>query len=115
MSNSLFILEQKVRYSSLGREGNTDLLEFSIIKTETLGSYVLVHVNFPSRLINKDKIILIKGKNAMDIMNLTELDPHFRELDNYYGLNIMARFHPSESGWDMGMKMMRMLNDASFS
>lgn len=53
-----------------------------------------------------NKIIVWRGMTAYQVNNLPSIDPHFTE-DN----NIVARFVPTEEGWEMASKFASSLDD----
>ena len=97
-------------FTSPAKSGNPDPQNFKIIKTMTIGDNTLAFINFPDCMnCDGNKILLIGGITAKELRELKKIDPHFSE--DIIEPFVIARFHPSESGWDYGIHMMKWLKD----
>lgn len=78
---------------------NPDL--FTIQKKKKLGVYHLLWVHYAGCTnYEGNKILLFKSDRDIDWGSIHCLDPHFN--DNSEDFKLLARFVPTEEGWNMG-------------
>lgn len=95
-----------VHYPNERGEGQADPFHFTVKETVTSGPYTLAKVHYPDSVNYEGMKILLLRTPAGGISKLKGLDPHFLQ-DKNNGL--LARFEPTESGWLMGMMVLRSL------
>lgn len=92
-------------YQSINQTGNPNPKRFKIKRTKTKGKNCLILINFPDCLnCEGNKILLIKGMTGKEVKKLAEIDPHFD--DSTKEPFIIARFHPSKTGWELGINIL---------
>ncbi len=79
-------------------------MEFEITKISERDHYILVEIRYPNcGHLDGWKTILFETDLSMEeVKKLPELDPHFTFDDD--DPRVVARFHPSSEGWDMGLR-----------
>lgn len=84
---------------------NPNPKNFKFIAVEEYNGYLLAKINYPdAKNFEGNKILLYKGVTLITLVNSKELDPHFS--DKKGSLSPIARFAPTEDGWNMGLKLM---------
>lgn len=92
-------------YDTPGVLPNPNPLRFSIKTGLMYGNYTLVKVNYPDCTnYEGNKILLYKGVDLKTLKKQKYLDPHFSNNENFF--SPIARFEPTEFGWDCGCKLM---------
>lgn len=85
----------------IGMGTKPDPFKFTIIKKEVIGNYTLVLANYNGcTTFGGNKLILVKGIRE----EFTTFDPHFLE-----GHFVLARFEPTDYGWEMAKKFAQSL------
>lgn len=88
---------------------NPDPRSFKIIRTEELGNFTLVELqyigctNYEGR-----KIMLLAGIGSIGLLALDYIDPHFGE-EGSQPFQLLARFVPTNCGWVLGQTLMKRL------
>jgi len=83
----------------LKKDLNPDPKRFKIIRQEHFYPYTLLWVNYPNCTnFEGNKILVFRGDPSY-ITDVVFLDPHFAE-----GKRLIARFVPTDEGWDMARK-----------
>lgn len=81
-----------------------DPMVFKILRIREGNGKTLLMVNYPNCInFHGSKILLVDAPLSI-IKGLKELDPHF--LEEGSKAPILARFRPTEEGWEMGVKML---------
>jgi len=108
VSDQVKKLEQKVR--ELEGLPNPNPRNFRIGVFESQGPYMAVRVKYPDcKNYEGDKILAFKGLNINKLMNARFIDPHF--CDSGKHPSPIARFEPTNEGWRMARKFIRMLDE----
>lgn len=88
-----------------------DPKNYSIIKHEELGKYLLIMINYPDcSNYEGNKILLFKGIKLKDLKKQKMIDPHFSDNDKYW--SPVARFEPTELGWNMALQLIATLRSS---
>lgn len=75
--------------------------DFTLGRVTTIRDYVVAMVKYPHCTnFEGNKIIVWKGVALKDVREMSVIDPHFIE-----GKNIVARFIPTDEGWQMAVSM----------
>jgi hypothetical protein len=83
---------------------NPDPKRFKVIKNAKLGNYLIMVVNYPNcKNYEGNKIMLYKDVTYQELMKQKSLDPHFSENKKFH--SPVARFEPTENGWNMAIIM----------
>ncbi len=83
---------------------NPDPKNFEIVRSERHGSFLLVEVIYPDCTNYEGrKILLYEGVTLERLMDQGSIDPHFSENPNF--ASPIARFVPTEEGWDMARQV----------
>lgn len=70
--------------------------------------HTIIWINYPNcKNYEGDKIILFKNTTFQQIEALTEIDPHFTELDT---IKPFARFEPTKEGWKIVQLLLNHIN-----
>lgn len=84
--------------------GDPNPKNFDIIRSQRYGRNVLLEVVYPDATnYEGKKIMILEDFRYGGFTHITELDPHFKE-----GGNVVARFEPTERGWQMGLIMLEL-------
>lgn len=78
---------------------NPNPVKFKIVRNEYLSPFTLLWVNYPNCVNYEGNKILVFRGDPDFIVNVSFLDPHFAE-----GKRLIARFVPTEDGWDMARR-----------
>ncbi len=83
---------------------NPDPANYKIEKAREIGKYLLIEIKYPD-CVNYEgsKILLYRDVTLIDLVNQKYIDPHFFENTKY--ASPIARFVPTQEGWDMGLKL----------
>jgi len=88
---------------------NPDPHNFTIIKTEQIGYVLVVKIKYPDCTNYEGNKILVYKCTLDELMNQTELDPHF--CDDTSHIYPYARFKPTAYGWDLAIRTAKMINN----
>ena len=88
---------------------NPNPARFVILRTEQVGRSVVAEVRYPD-CINYEgrKVLVYADMDASALRSRTTIDPHFAQ----YG-GPLARFEPTQRGWDLAVEVARMSNARS--
>lgn len=79
---------------------------FRILASFQFGNYLLLSIEYPDCTNYEGKKILVyKDCDITDLMKQWSIDPHFSENKAYH--SPVARFVPSEEGWQMAQKFIQ--------
>lgn len=81
---------------------NPDPHNFNIEKFEQVGKYAVIRVKYPDCTNYEGRKILVFESTVEEVLKQKVLDPHFCD-DGH--LSPIARFEPTEKGWDLAKKM----------
>lgn len=90
------------------RDGNPNKYRYDILKTQTIGQVVVVEIHYLDCFSWSGRKICVYD-NAQKFQDLHQkdcIDPHF--LENNY--SPVARFEPTQRGWQMAIKLANALN-----
>jgi hypothetical protein len=80
---------------------NPNPANFSILKFEMVGEFLILFVRYPDCTnFEGRKILVFEDISADDLFDQKRLDPHFCE----ECFSPIARFVPTQHGWDLAMK-----------
>lgn len=84
---------------------------FKILNYAEIGNYLLVKLRYPDCTNYEGlKICLFENVGYLVLLGSNSLDPHFSPTND---ITPIARFEPTEEGWNMGLKLARQLNKES--
>jgi len=80
--------------------GNPDPRKYTIDRMEMVGGFLIMAITYPD-CVNYEgkKILLFRGVTIDELLSQGRIDPHFS--DNPCLHSPVARFEPTEEGWDM--------------
>jgi len=85
---------------------NPNPRDFKLIKAYFVNGYLLVMVKYNGCTnYEGNKILMYKGISVNDVLSAKKLDPHFCEDCE---VSPMARFEPTDEGWDMALRFIRL-------
>ena len=85
-----------VRHPSQAQVRAPDLSAFRILRTETVGNYLLAEVQFRDWTNYQGrKLLMYRGLTETELRSRKAIDPHFEELRTAP----VARFRPTAEGW----------------
>lgn len=94
------------------RDSSPDPKVFKIIKKESIGKYLLLFVHYPNcKNFEGNKILVYCNVSPLDLLEQGELDPHFSDKEKY--IAPIARFVPTDSGWQMAQRFVQAEDNAS--
>lgn len=103
--------DEFARFGSKSSLPNPNPHNFKLVKGFFLGDYTLILVNYPDCTnYEGNKVLLFKGVDITTLKNLKVLDPHFSQNTNH--ISPIARFEPTQFGWDLGVSLMIKLNNS---
>lgn len=101
---------EKIIQNSVGvkKLPNPDPMNWILNKSEEIGNYLIVDITYPD-CVNYEgrKIMLYEGVTVKKLKAQKSLDPHFSSNKKFY--SPIARFEPTEYGWEMAEKLAGML------
>lgn len=79
--------------------GNPNPSRYKILKEETVGSFLIVDIQYEDcKNYEGRKILVFKDVTFIDLVNQKLIDPHFCDNDKF--ISPVARFEPTERGWE---------------
>ncbi len=88
--------------------GNPDPFKFSVIATTEIGEYLIAKIKYPDcKNYEGTKILVYRNVKAGQLRNFNHIDPHFSNNPNFQ--SPIARFIPTEDGWNMARRFCEML------
>jgi hypothetical protein len=88
---------------------NPDPSNYEIMASVQSDTYLLILIRYPDcKNYEGRKVLLYKGATVAKLKAQKLIDPHFS--DNPKFLSPLARFAPTEEGWEAGMTLMRVLS-----
>lgn len=103
--------DEKIRYleRKLAKLPNPNPRNFRIQRFVASGNYLVVLINYPDCTnYEGNKIMIFEGIDGSQLEKLDFIDPHFCCGDH---LSPIARFEPTDRGWDMACKLMKDLSN----
>lgn len=90
---------------------NPNPLNYKIVKyAEFYGHYLLVKINYPDCKNHEgNKILLFENCSMDELLKQKKIDPHFS--DNKKLHSPIARFEPTNKGWDMAVVLIKSLSN----
>lgn len=87
---------------------------FTIINWHQNGNFLILLVNYPDCTnYEGNKILLYKGCYMEDLIGQGSIDPHFS--NNPKKISPIARFVPTQAGWDMAVKLIETFKNGQIS
>lgn len=76
------------------------------------GDYLIILINYPDCTnYEGNKVLVYKNVHLRDLINQGSIDPHFS--NNKSKHSPIARFVPTEDGWNMAMQLVSLLNKST--
>lgn len=93
--------------------GNPDPSNYQLVRAEEgLGKYLIVMIKYPDcKNYEGNKILVFKDVTLIELVNQKLIDPHFFPGDDKRKSPI-ARFVPTEEGWQMALVFVKALWEA---
>lgn len=88
-------------------KGNPVPTNYTILRTEQIGKYLIAEILYPDCQNYEGKKICVFATTIKKLVNATSIDPHFQEKNP---LSPIARFEPTNRGWKAAMIMVIGLN-----
>ena len=89
--------------------GNPDPSHYQLVKAEEQPGYLIVMIRYPNCTnYEGNKILVFKDLTLIQLVNQKLIDPHFFPNDAKFKSPI-ARFVPTQEGWDMAVAFIKML------
>lgn len=82
---------------------------WKILKYLEIGDYLIISLNYEDCSNYEGNKILVFKSTLKKITHQKYIDPHFSDNKKY--IHPIARFIPTEEGWDMAVKLVNNLND----
>jgi hypothetical protein len=90
---------------------NPDPMNYKIEEAAIVGQYLVLRVHYPDCTNYEGrKVMVFKGVTLVDIVNQRHLDPHFCNVKGV--ISPIARFLPTQEGWELARSFARMLDQA---
>ena len=91
------------------RSGNPVPTRFAVLRSQRVGSALVVDVRYPDCLNFEGRKVLVyeDAEAAARQLATGKADPHFAEV----GVSPVARFRPTAAGWDMAVSFARTLKE----
>lgn len=90
--------------------GNPDPDNYQIVKAEEHGKWLIVQIRYPDCTnFEGNKILVFKDTTLIQLVNQKVIDPHFFNDKKFK--SPVARFVPTEEGWDMARVLVGAMNE----
>lgn len=77
-------------------------------KIEKIDNFLLIRLSYPNcKNYEGNKILLFKNTSLEALLNQKRIDPHF--IKDKYIISPIARFVPTEEGWNMAIQLINVL------
>jgi hypothetical protein len=87
---------------------NPDPYNWILNNSLKIGRFLLIHITYPDCTnYEGKKIMLYKNVTLQELEGQKTIDPHFSSNKKFH--SPIARFEPTNKGWEMGKKMMEVL------
>jgi len=87
---------------------NPDPKNYEVIEAKQEGIYLLVKIRYPDCTNYEGmKILLYEDTTLPKLLRQKYIDPHFSQNDKFK--SPIARFEPTDKGWDLGIMLMTQL------
>lgn len=86
-----------------------DPSKYEIVKHLQMGKYLIVMINYPNCInYEGNKIMVYEDCTLKELKKNVYIDPHFFENKKFH--SPIARFVPTDNGWEMAENLCKMLN-----
>lgn len=83
---------------------NPNPYRYTILKSDSVGIFTIIKIKYDGCTnYEGEKILVYRSATVMDLLNQNSIDPHFCENSEY--ISPIARFVPTEEGWQMAKKL----------
>jgi len=105
---TVFVEKIKIKKST---GGNPDPKNWKIIRSEEIGTHLIVMMQYPDCTnYEGKKILLYENTTLIGLLGQKLIDPHFFPNSNDFKYKSpIARFEPTDRGWEMARKLVRLL------
>ena len=105
------LIGSSCNYGSVTEPKNPDPSKFNILRIEKIGRSCLVEIQYEGCTNYEGRKILAFYKcSRVTIKALVKIDPHFCDDEH---LSPVARFEPTEAGWEMGKVFLKLIEQAN--
>lgn len=80
---------------------------YKIKRAEEIGKYLVVEINYPDCTNYEGNKIIVYKTTLDKLLKQEKIDPHFSDNNKY--IQPIARFVPTEDGWEMARKFIVMV------
>lgn len=92
--------------------GNPDPFNYKIVQAKEAGRFLILKINYPDCTnYEGNKILVFRDLTLIDLVNQRIIDPHFFADSKL--VSPIARFVPTDEGWDMAVKLTEVLDAES--
>lgn len=84
---------------------------YLIVDSKTIKDYLLLKIKYHDCTSYEGKKVLLFKCSLKDLLKQKSIDPHFSDNKDY--ISPIARFEPTEQGWENGIKLAKILNHES--
>jgi hypothetical protein len=90
--------------------GNPDPTDYKLIFATDIGNILVMKINYPNCTnFEGNKILVFKDISLIGLINQKFIDPHFNNSKEIK--SPIARFEPTEEGWDNALKFAELIKD----
>src|ERR1700677_5117664 len=109
----LYFGRSRSSYSSPPPEtNNPDPTNYTIEKIESIGTYLILMVQYPDcKNFEGKKILIYKDTPPTFFIKQKSIDPHFSDNKKFH--SPIARFIPTRNGWKMALLFVKMMSGNS--
>lgn len=93
-------------------KGNPDPSNYCILRSLKIGNYLILEIKYHDCTNYEGRKVLVFNGVSLDklLRHQKLIDPHFSSNPNFY--SPIARFVPTEEGWEMAFKFAKFLEKA---
>ena len=92
--------------------GNPDPNNYQLVKAEEKNGYLVVMIKYPDCTnYEGNKILVFKDLTLLQLVNQKLIDPHFFPANKKFKSPV-ARFVPTDEGWNMALALTEVLSKA---
>ncbi len=97
-------VKKKAKKKTEPKLPNPDPDNYKIIAVAERGDFMVTKINYPDCTnYEGNKILVFQGVKLLDLINQKLIDPHFCSANPKYAFPI-ARFTPTDEGWQMALR-----------
>ncbi len=86
---------------------NPNPANYSVLRCEIIGEYLVLELKYHDCTNYEGRKIMVFNCTFTELLNQRLIDPHFCDNKNYF--SPIARFEPTEQGWNNACKFIKTL------